>query len=529
MKKWILLVFLFISSKVFLQQLVWRSNEGQIWKELETSNANGFKQWQEGAGEIYAEKTRKGTKSNFEVIVDCPGRGCYFKLSNTGAYYQYYNSSDWVLFLYGKFDNGAVSNIDFYIDDKNIIFAYSISSLEPNSYFDISFNLQNEKGDITITPKSLLGDYSCVKADLLGEATTVKTVKWIALNDKVNLTGKYRLVCAAVSSPQWKIDQLIAVEKKRQKEAKLLEQKIAERNLFLIERANKIYDYCELKPNVIKTNNSLITSGIQEIINRTDEGNLFLKTSYKFDTLGFFKGRFSASGQMGPNLNEFLNSNYSKLLLSPSVKNDLFVASECLVDFNLNWHTDYIRFKYKKNLIQSSIQIDGTAYSQIESKLKNQMVDGHYTFKRKYITVNDQTFNRITFDHYRNNRGPLNVFYSMLLPGLGTKRVTYSNKGTGRMILFILGAGVSAASKYYSNIYYNKYLISTNQVDIQYNYRMANNLQKSFLISGGFAASIYIYDFFHVIGRGIKNKKEQHFTNRNLSNQDLIINQDIKL
>jgi len=232
MKKWILLVFLFISSKVFLQQLVWRSNEGQIWKELETSNANGFKQWQEGAGEIYAEKTRKGTKSNFEVIVDCPGRGCYFKLSNTGAYYQYYNSSDWVLFLYGKFDNGAVSNIDFYIDDKNIIFAYSISSLEPNSYFDISFNLQNEKGDITITPKSLLGDYSCVKADLLGEATTVKTVKWIALNDKVNLTGKYRLVCAAVSSPQWKIDQLIAVEKKRQKEAKLLEQKIAERNLF---------------------------------------------------------------------------------------------------------------------------------------------------------------------------------------------------------------------------------------------------------------------------------------------------------
>jgi hypothetical protein len=117
----------------------------------------------------------------------------------------------------------------------------------------------------------------------------------------------------------------------------------------------------------------------------------------------------------------------------------------------------------------------------------------------------------------------------MLLPGLGTKRVTYSNKGTGRMILFILGAGVSAASKYYSNIYYNKYLISTNQVDIQYNYRMANNLQKSFLISGGFAASIYIYDFFHVIGRGIKNKKEQHFTNRNLSNQDLIINQDIKL
>jgi len=55
---------------------------------------------------------------------------------------------------------------------------------------------------------------------------------------------------------------------------------------------------------------------------------------------------------------------------------------------------------------------------------------------------------------------------------------------------------------------------------------MANNLQKSFLVTGGIATTIYVYDFIHVLGKGIKNKAEQKSINQSLLNKEPLIKED---
>ncbi len=64
------------------------------------------------------------------------------------------------------------------------------------------------------------------------------------------------------------------------------------------------------------------------------------------------------------------------------------------------------------------------------------------------------------------------------------------------------------------------------QAQIQNNYRIANNFQKAFLVSGGLAATIYVYDFIHVLSKGIKNKVEQKGINRSLQNKEPLIKED---
>lgn len=513
-----------LPSLVFCQRIVWISDTCAKWTELGLIGNDPY--WQEGQGEKYREISRLENNSGIaEVILDCPGRNCRYKLSNKDASEQRYESSLWSVFLYGNFIPASISNVDFYIEENQIVFTYSLSSSELNAYFDIAFELQNELDGKVISPRSLTGEYDCVKASNSGENNTQKTVKWNALKDGVNLSGRYRLVCYANPSSKVKINKKQVLENQIRLQEEERKQKEINRRNFLKERANTIYNYCQLEPNVIKTNESLLETIVQQSIDKYSNGLIDVNFSYKFDTLGLFKGKVMAYGNMASPINQQLALNYSKLSLTPSVKNDMYVASECSKNYNISWKTDYYQFKKRKNIIKPIGKTIDSPMSSINKQILNNRYNGKYTYVQKSIVCSGNTFSTLSFYKFKNN-GPLNALYSLVLPGVGTKRVTEYDKGTGRMILFILSAGISAVSKYYSNTYYNRYLNSMDQVNIQYNYRMANNLQKSFLVTGGIAATIYVYDFIHVLGKGIKNKAEQKSINQSLLNKEPLIKED---
>jgi hypothetical protein len=121
--------------------------------------------------------------------------------------------------------------------------------------------------------------------------------------------------------------------------------------------------------------------------------------------------------------------------------------------------------------------------------------------------------------------GPGNVFYSMLLPGVGTMRVTQGQKGATKMILFIL----SSATAYYANElskdYQIKYQNATNTADYNKYYGLANDYSLTALYSAGFSTILYIQDFFWVIKKGKSNRRDARNLNSQISNGKLLINQ----
>ena len=101
--------------------------------------------------------------------------------------------------------------------------------------------------------------------------------------------------------------------------------------------------------------------------------------------------------------------------------------------------------------------------------------------------------------------GPGSVFYSILMPGLGTLKTTYGEKGRGRTAFYLVSTGIAFASKLFSDQQYSLYLGATEQNEIDDYYNIANAANKSFIIFSGLSATIYVYDVFWVLSKGFKN------------------------
>ncbi len=130
---------------------------------------------------------------------------------------------------------------------------------------------------------------------------------------------------------------------------------------------------------------------------------------------------------------------------------------------------------------------------------------GRYGFTVKDVVYNNELYSYYTLDSYGSVRGPLNAFWSLIIPGLGTVRTSYGEKGWNRLTWVIITGALSYAAKQYSEAEYDNYLKATNQADMDTYFESANNYNYA---SQGFAAlsaTIYIGDFLSAFVRGVKN------------------------
>ena len=404
--------------------------------------------------------------------------------------------------------NVVVDDVDYYIENQNIVFVFTLVSNDYQPFFDLNFQFENEDSSEVIRAVSIQGDVDCIKADENYLNAKVRKVQWNVINDGVALSGNYRLVCSASPSNNFKIQEKLKDEKKRiENELKL--QKIRDdRAKFLKEREKTIYNYKQIMPLTVSQNNDILEKTISSFIIDKESGYFDLEIRYKFDTSGNNLGYIKASGQDGSMFNNYLNNYRSSLNFIPGKENNMLVACESNLNYSINWSINRSRYKSTSTRLK---KVGGGPINFNEQQLLKDAPIGIYTLSNKTIKCNGVNFTENKIENYKCGRGPLNVIYSLILPGIGTKRVTYNEKGNGTLILFLLSTGISAVSKYYSNLYFDKYLTSTNQSDIQNNYKISNNLQKSFLVSGGFSCTIYVYDFFHVLVRGIRNKQDEHY------------------
>ena len=190
----------------------------------------------------------------------------------------------------------------------------------------------------------------------------------------------------------------------------------------------------------------------------------------------------------------------------PSRISNFFIPTREKLDLNLSWKaseikaTSYANDVYIENDEFSTFKYNDRIQNFIQSQSYS---NGKYRFLVKAKKLNTTVFNDLLLKSFHSNSGPANVFYSMLMPGWGTLKVTDAQKGYGRMNAFLVATAVSIASKLYSR---NQYGLYNERVEHNENhYRNANLANKLFLISGGVSTCIYLNDLIFVINRGIKN------------------------
>lgn len=292
-------------------------------------------------------------------------------------------------------------------------------------------------------------------------------------------------------------------------------------------RKKTVLSYKEVDKASFKTlQNKLIDLSIDKI-NATNNGNLELDIQIKFDTAGKNKTELSKFVGLKSSEEKELKTWITNELPAP-IKGQFFFAAKDNLSLNLNWSTDNFKEKTRKNPFYTYSE-----FPEINTFIQNQTEIKHakYSFELKKVKIESSNLdmkNQTTNLFYVTKcktPGPGNVFYSMLLPGVGTMRVTQGQKGATKMILFIL----SSATAYYANELSKenqiKYQNATNTADYNKYYGLASDYSLTALYSAGFSTILYIHDFFWVIKKGKSNRRDARNLNSQISNGKLLINQ----
>lgn len=278
-------------------------------------------------------------------------------------------------------------------------------------------------------------------------------------------------------------------------------------------------DFLLFKRSILKYSNNLIDENAKGFIN--------LNYLVSFDTFGNNLSDFMTLTSSAQNFEKQLKSLNLHTTLKPAVQKEFYLASRESISLDIKWNTESTKFLSKYKGIVHNNQETNTP-NAIKNYIKSQPLgNGKFYFNTKNIVVNGVTFSNIDLVKYKI-AGPSAAFYSMLLPGLGTLRVTYGEKGKGRIQSFLLTAGLAVGAKLFSNAQYNSYLTATNQNNINSHYQNATLGHQIALISAGVSASIYVYDIFWVISKGVKNRKQSQQLRKTLKKGPIsIVNQKI--
>ena len=281
----------------------------------------------------------------------------------------------------------------------------------------------------------------------------------------------------------------------------------------------KVHSYKKL--NLFEYN-SLINDldlELSDLISSNDNGAVDISFVIKFDTLGSNNSTYSFDNQ---DLSKKYINKIEELLidkkdnLSPTVVKDHFIASEELIVKDIKWNTEEIKLVAKSD--DNITVVDKRLYNYIKTNYIDNQIFGKFTLTNKVILENNNKESEYSLVNFNPIGGPSNAIYSFILPGIGTKRVTYGKKGNVKRNWFLFLASVSAGSKIYSNIVYDDYLLAEDQTEIKDLYNEAQLFQYIFLGTSSICATISITEFFYVLSKGFKNKKRSKYLKNMLKN-----------
>jgi hypothetical protein len=280
-------------------------------------------------------------------------------------------------------------------------------------------------------------------------------------------------------------------------------------------RKKTIFSYRETNYNDYYKITKNLSNELNSISKLNFSGALSFQYKIAFDTSGNNISKYNITNSTIPTVSTYLNSLQSTKLSTPSLKG-YYIASKEDIIINYNWNSDYIKFNSKSSKIKqiSGENVESTVIKDFINRQKYNY--GKFTFELKNKTLNGENYTDINLVKQKTAAGPLCMFYSMILPGVGTLKVTHGEKGWGRMTCFILSTGLGILCNSLSNLEYNQYLTATNKNSSDTHYNAANVYINSAIICYGVSASIYLYDMFYVFTNGWKNIYQSREIRRSL-------------
>ena len=274
--------------------------------------------------------------------------------------------------------------------------------------------------------------------------------------------------------------------------------------VFLEERKTKTYNY---RLDYSSEYNQLYKELKGDVLKRsaiTKKGEAVFSYNISFDTIGNNKSSIEFNSISDGILKDNLLG-YNNYKIKAPEKNDYFVFSKSTIAIKSDWNSKNttVKSRFKGEKYQD---IPQSERSKISTYLNGfNFKHGDYRFLINTVNYNDEKTVQIKTLNYKVKGGPGSVFYSILIPGLGTIKATYGEKGRGRTAFYLVSTGIAFASKLFSDQQYSLYLGATEQNEIDDYYNNANAANKSFIIFSGLSATIYVYDVFWVLSKGFKN------------------------
>jgi hypothetical protein len=313
-----------------------------------------------------------------------------------------------------------------------------------------------------------------------------------------------------------KIDPLNEIADNQKKEIKEI--------LEILENRNKVHSFKKIRLGYYNDLIVDLENGLEKIMNDSDRGNISITFVVHFDTLGnnltkfYINSSENISKRIENSIVNLLEQKKNDISSRRTMVNQYYISSKENININLEWSTDKISVKITPEKTTPDLRLIRSANNYISSL----DMYGKYYISQKNKRVNsNSTKDFFLTDHSIN--GPSNVLYSLLVPGLGTKKVTYGQKGNKRIKNFFFYAALGISAKLISNSYYSDYLNATKQEDIDKLYN--NSATYHYIYLGGFTvcSTIYINELFGVISKGIKNKKKSRALKNKLKNGQIMI------
>ena len=235
------------------------------------------------------------------------------------------------------------------------------------------------------------------------------------------------------------------------------------------------------------------------------EGNLNFATILQFDAEGKNLSHLKWNATSVKNFSSRLESlPFSQI--PPARILDFYIPAREETHFDLRWKVEKIRAEVK--LGEQEIENNQYSTYKFNEKIKRfidvqEYKNGIYKFDVVEKNFNGAVYEDLNLVSLRSNSGPLNVIYSMVMPGWGTMAVSDGNKGSGRMKAFLVSAALSIGCKIYSGRMYQSYQKVVPHPESYY--RKADFSNKLSLVALGISAGIYLNDIQYVIRKGIQN------------------------
>jgi tetratricopeptide (TPR) repeat protein len=235
-------------------------------------------------------------------------------------------------------------------------------------------------------------------------------------------------------------------------------------------------------------------------------GFIELETNLSFDTMGVNISAPIVNSPKGVGLEESLLEIHRSSKLSPPKLGDFFISSSDIERFQVDWKTEEIEFTTKRMNIVGP-QLNGVS-SVCTDYLKNKpYCYGTSVFSVRTKTLNGKQFIDIGLTKYNPKGMPSEALASLIVPGLGSLRVTHGQTGWFNMAGFFTLAGSAFVLNDLSEKRYASYQATTDQGEMDRLYNEANNMHKASLVCASLAATIYVSDIARAVSVGVKNKR----------------------